>query len=211
MLIVSLIAEKGGVGKTTIALSLAVAAAQAGLKSIVLDVDPQTTATSWRDRREAESPDVRSIQAARIGAEIDRAKSQNIDLVVIDTPPRSGDEGRRAALASDLVILPVEPQMFSLETVSKQSQLLKAANDPQSFYVINKAPVQGMEALNATAIIEQQGFTVCPTYLHLRSAHRKATNLGQTPTEFDPSSKAAMEVLQFYKFTMQTLNNGGKV
>jgi cellulose biosynthesis protein BcsQ len=98
-------------------------------------------------------------------------------------------------------MLPIEPHLFSLETVSKQADLLRAANNPPAFYAINKAPVQGSEADSAIAYIKSQGFGVCPAILRLRAAHRHAANLGQSAAEYAPASKAAHEALQLYRYT----------
>ncbi len=87
--IVAVVAEKGGVGKTTLALTLAVSATQAGRKVAVFDLDPQATAAQWTDRREAEFPWVLATPAARLDAALTNAKGQGVDFVVIDTPPRA--------------------------------------------------------------------------------------------------------------------------
>jgi len=113
----------------------------------------------------------------------------------------------QAASAAHLVLLPVEPHLFSLETIIKQAALLRAAHDPAAIYLINKAPVQGTEAAGAAKYISEEGFTVCPTYLHLRAVHRHAANLGQGATEFAPGSKASQEVLKLYEYMIQNLNH----
>lgn len=208
MYIVAVVAEKGGVGKTTIALELAVSAVSDGQKVAVIDVDPQSTASQWNDRRQAEFPWVIATHAVRVAATLRQAKEQHIDIVVIDTPPHSGSDVVQAAGQSDLVVLPVEPHLFSLETVTKQAALLRAANDPLCFYVINKAPVQGSDAASAADYIEQQSYTVCPVFLHLRAAYRHAANVGQTSTEFDPSSKAAHEATQLYAWLKGFIHDG---
>lgn len=74
--VVAVIAEKGGVGKTTLALSLAVAAVRAGRKVAVLDLDPQATAAQWTDRRTPEFPWVVATPASRLKAAIENAKGQ---------------------------------------------------------------------------------------------------------------------------------------
>ena len=66
MFTVSLVGQKGGTGKTTVALGLSVAASLAGMVSAIIDIDPQATATNWKDRREAENPAVVSAQASRL-------------------------------------------------------------------------------------------------------------------------------------------------
>jgi chromosome partitioning protein len=212
MLIIAVVAEKGGAGKTTIALDLAVTAVQNGRKAAVIDVDPQATASKWTDRRTSELPWVVPTHAVRIAAALDQAKAQGVDFVVIDTPPHSAAEATEAARRADVVLLPVEPHLFSLETVAKQGDLLKVAGNPPAFYVVSKAPTQGTEANNAMEYIRQQGFTVCPTVMHLRAAHRHAGNVGKSAAEYDPDSKAAQESLQIYLYTTKFLNsNKGRV
>jgi len=69
--------------------------------------------------------------------------------------------------------------------------------------VINKAAPQGTEARSAADYIKAQGFVVCPAVLHLRAAHRHATNVGKVANEYEPDSKAAQEVLQLYNYTIR--------
>jgi chromosome partitioning protein len=207
MYIVTVVAEKGGVGKTTIALDLAVNAVKKGRKVAVMDVDPQATASKWTDRRTAEYPWVVPTHAARLVAAIAQAKAQGIDFIVIDTPPHSSTDAAEAARRADLVVVPVEPHLFALETVSKLADLLKVAGNPPAFFVVNKAPTQGTEGSNAVDYIKTQGFSVCPVILHLRAAHRHAGNVGKVAAEYEADSKAAQEGLQLYMYTMQLLKS----
>ena len=89
MNIIAIIAQKGGTGKTTLAISLAVAAERAGRMVAIVDLDPQASASNWGDRREADSPVVVSAQPARLGHVLGAAKKQGADLLLIDTPPRA--------------------------------------------------------------------------------------------------------------------------
>lgn len=194
-------------GKTTIALDLAVTAVQKGHTVAILDVDPQATASKWTDRRAAEDPWVVPTHAVRLGAAIDRAKSQGVDFVVIDTPPHSATDAAEAARRADVVLTPVEPHLFALETVSKLADLLKVAGNPPAFFVVNKAPTQGTEGENAVDYIKGQGHHVCPTIIHLRAAHRHAGNVGKVASEYETDSKAAQETLQLYMYTVQFVNS----
>lgn len=203
--VVAVIAEKGGVGKTTVALTLAVAAVQAGRKVVVIDLDPQATAAQWTDRREAEFPWVVATPAVRLDAALASAKAQNVDFVVIDTPPHAGSDAVEAARRANLVLLPIEPHLFTLETLPKLADLMKLAGNPAAIFVINKAAAQGREAQDAVAYIQDKGFAVCPVTLHLRAAHRHASNLGQTAQEYEPRGKAAEEARQLYMYTCTQL------
>jgi len=106
----ALIAQKGGTGKTTIALALSVAAARAKLKALVIDLDPQATACNWSDRRQTDSPIVIDAQPSRLSAALQKAEQNGIDLVIIDTPARSEQSALAAAGVADLIIIPCRPK-----------------------------------------------------------------------------------------------------
>lgn len=206
--IVAIVAEKGGCGKTTLALTLAVAAVQAGRKVAIFDVDTQATAANWTDRREAEFPWVVATPAARLDAAFTSAKGQGVNFIVIDTPPHAGADGVEAARRADLVLVPVEPHISSLETLPKVADMLKLAGATPVVVVLSKAPIQGKEAQDAAAYIVEHGFAVCPVTLYLRAAHRHAGNVGKTAQEYEPSGKAAEESLQVYMYIMRVLTKG---
>jgi chromosome partitioning protein len=209
MQVVAVIAEKGGVGKTTLALDLAVTATRAGKRVAVLDVDPQASAAKWTDRRTEEFPWVVSTQAARIGASIEQAAQQGIDFIVIDTPPHSSAEAAEAARRADVVIAPTEPHVFAMETLDKLADLLKIAGGAPFFVVISKAP-QGRDAEVAAEHIRQKGIEVAPVVIHLRAAHRHAANVGKAAVEYEPKGKAAEETKQLYAYTLQFLEKRRK-
>ena len=206
MYVIAVIAEKGGAGKTTLSLDLAVTAVQKGHKAAVFDVDPQATASKWTDRRRDEYPWVVPTHAVRLAAAINQARTQGVDFIVIDTPPHSATDAAEAARRADVVVSPVEPHLFALETVPKLADLLKVAGNPPAFFVINKAPTQGTEGANAVEYIEKQGFRVCPTIVYLRAAHRHASNVGKVAAEFEAESKAAQESLQVYTYTIKLVD-----
>ena len=103
MKIVAVVCRKGGVGKTTIATHLAVAAEKLGLVTVVLDLDPQASAASWGDHRgKGSAPAVVAAQATRLPLLLKEAEDQDADLIILDTPPHAdaivaSPEGRRRA------------------------------------------------------------------------------------------------------------------
>jgi len=147
---------------------------------------------------------------ARLAHAIEHAKRQGVDFIIVDTPPHSGSDAAEAARRADVVLVPVEPHLFTLETLPKFSDVLKLAGNPPTLFVINKAATQGTEASNAADYIKAQGFAVCPAVLHLRAVHRHATNVGKVANEYEPDSKAAQEVLQLYNYTIRFVDSSSR-
>jgi chromosome partitioning protein len=207
---IAVVSEKGGVGKTTISLDIAVAAGRRGKLAAVLDIDPQATASTWTDRRAADVPWVVATPARRLDAAISNANRQGVELIVIDTAPHSSMDAAAAAKLADLVVVPVEPHRFSLDTVEKAADLLRGmAGDPLAVFVVNKAPVQGSESASAVAYITGLGLRVAPVILYMRAAHRHAGNVGKVAAEFAADSKAATEAQELYNYLF-TLLKGSK-
>lgn len=204
---IAVLGEKGGTGKTTVSLNLAVAAVDQGLKAAVIDVDPQATASKWTDRRTKEQPWVVPTHSARLAVAIKQAEAQGVEFLVIDTPPHSGTDAVEAARRADLVLVPVEPHLFNLETLPKLADVFRLAGNTRALFVVNKAATQGTEGRNAQEYIQAEGFEVCPTIVYLRAAHRHATNVGQVAAEYEPDSKAAQEALQVYMYTRKLVNS----
>ena len=109
MKIVSVINQKGGSGKTTLALHLAVAASQAGRNTAVIDLDPQASSANWGDRRQAKGPVVRSAHASRLPQELQQIQDAGGEVVVVDTAPHADSAALEAAHASDLILIPCRP------------------------------------------------------------------------------------------------------
>ena len=203
---IALIAQKGGTGKTTLALCLAVAAEQDGLHTLIVDLDPQATACNWGDRRQSESPLVIDAQPARMPQALDRARSGGINLVVIDTPARSEQAALAAAELADLIIIPCRPQRFDLETIGNTRKLIAMAGTKPVLVVLNAIPARGDRQQQARQAIEAMELPVCPIALGNRAAFGDASIIGQTALEFEPSGKAAEESRQFYKYVSRLLD-----
>ena len=205
MQVVALLAQKGGVGKTSIALALAVEASAEGRTVVVLDADPQASACKWRDRREADAPVVTDVQPSRLAHAVEAAKREGVDLVVIDTPPRSETAALEAAKVADLVAIPCRAQILDLETVPAALQLLALAGDPVVVAVLNAVPPRGSRAREATAALEGFGVRVGPHTLGHRAAWGDANALGLTVTEYTPRGRAGVELRQVARWLTQIL------
>src|SRR6202167_145760 len=166
----ALIAQKGGTGKTTLALALSVAAATSKLKALVIDLDPQGTACNWSDRRQTDSPMVIDAQPSRLSAALQKAEQNGIDLVIIDTPARSEQSALAAAGIADLIIIPCRAQAYDLETVPNTSKLLALADNKPALVVLNAVPAQGNRQEQARQALDQMGMHVCPHTIGARAS-----------------------------------------
>ena len=194
---IAIVSQKGGAGKTTIAVHLATAAAAAGHTVAIIDLDPQGTAASWGDRRQAAAPEVVSGQAARLQVLIDAARDARADLLVIDTAPNADQTALRAAQLADLVLVPCRPAAFDLEAIRATLTLTQIAQKP-SFVILNAAPPRSGIGREAAEGLERQGVQVAPIIMSQRAAFAHGVIDGRTAQEFEPGGKAAEEVERLY-------------
>jgi chromosome partitioning protein len=200
MQVLAILGHKGGNGKTTTALGLAVAASNAGLNTAIIDLDSQTTAANWSDRRGKETPAVVSCQVSRLARVLEAAKKGGASLAVIDTPGKNTDALIAAAKAADFVLMPIQPQMYDIETLESLKDVLTLAGHPPSAVFVNRAPIQGRRHTETQDAAKAAGFTVCPVVLYARAAHGDAGNIGLTAAEYEPNSKAAGEMNELYDY-----------
>ena len=185
---IAIIAQKGGVGKTTMAVNLTVAA---GPKAALFDLDPQESAVIWADRRKAEAPHVEFLTERRLSDGLNAAEQQGFTLAIIDTPPAAGPQAFTAAEAADLVLIPCRPSLVDLDAIRRTAQLIKSAGII-AYVVFNAAPPGATTLLeDARAIVEATGLAVAPVILRERSAYRAAWPLGKGVSETEPNGKAA--------------------
>jgi len=202
MITVALCTQKGGTGKTTIATALAVAAHLAGKKSALLDLDPQTNAVNWFDRREGDGPDVASIQPGAIRRSLDAYSGLGMDWVFIDTPGKMDSASTEAARHADMVLIPTQAQIFAIDTLEPLKRLLDMAGNPPAFVVLNLVhPNAGGRAADDAALIaERFNVAVAPIHMSRLKAYEDAPALGQTPQELEPQGRAAQEVAGLFTF-----------
>jgi chromosome partitioning protein len=199
---IALIAQKGGVGKTTVAVNLAVAA---GPKAALFDLDPQESAVIWADRRKVEFPHVEFLTERRLPDGLKAAVEQGFILAIIDTPPAAGPEAFTAAQAADLVLIPCRPSLVDLDAIRRTAQLIKSVGIT-AYVIFNAAPPGATTLLeDARAIVEATGLIVAPVVLRERSAYRAAWPLGKGVTETEPFGKAANEIGMLRRWVFEQL------
>jgi chromosome partitioning protein len=194
MKVVAVICRKGGVGKTTIATHLAVAAEKLGLVTVVFDLDPQASAASWGDHRgKGSAPAVVAAQATRLPLLLKEAEDQDADLIILDTPPHADTTATAAVAKADLVLIPSRPSGLDLEALPASIQLARISGK-RFFVILNAAPVQGHEVTEAQEAFAAEGIEVAPVVMHQRKAYSSHWQIGQTAEESDPGGKAAGEI-----------------
>ncbi len=206
---VSIISQKGGSGKTTLALHLAVASTLAGQNTAVIDLDPQASAAKWSDRRTSELPVVLSAHASRLSKEMQRAEKAGCEILFLDTAPHSDSAALEAAKASDLVLIPCRPAILDMEAITNTLGLVKTTQTPV-FVVLNAIAPLGHEGDEAAEAIEALDVEVCPSRVVNRVAFSRSLITGLTAQEFEPEGKAAQEIEQLHVFTcdqLQTCTN----
>ena len=199
---VAILSQKGGTGKTTLTLHLAVAAERGGRSAAVLDLDPQASASGWKDSRAADTPAVTSIQASRLGKALQAAASAGTELVFIDTAPHAADASIAAAEAADLILIPCRAGILDLRAIAATARIAKLAGKPASV-VLNQAPHRAprIEA-DARDAVKQHGLDIAPVVLHQRSVYGHALTVGQTAGEFEPDGRADAEIRQLLAWVL---------
>jgi chromosome partitioning protein len=203
--IIAMLGQKGGPGKTTLAVHLAVAAQEDGEIVTMADTDPQASAYKWVELREAKDPPVAQIRPKDLNRVISIAEQGNASLMIIDTAPHASLGAYDAIARADLVIMPCRPTRFDLATIEAAVSIAEASRRKGAF-VLNQCSPQGTETESTRAVLQSYGFPVAPMTIGLRKAYARATDTGRAVTEFDPRGVAAEEIREFWQWTKEMLN-----
>lgn len=200
----AIISQKGGVGKTTLATALAVAAEASGRSAAIFDLDPQASAAFWKDTREAGAPAVIAVPPARLQHVLKAAAASGCALAIIDAPPFAKDIAFEAAQHADFILIPTRPAVLDVMAMTKTLELVRHYAKP-STVVLTFCPVQGREVADTEAAVKQLGAMLSPVRIHNRVAYSRAQQTGLSAQEFEPDGKAADEIKQLYSFACMHL------
>jgi chromosome partitioning protein len=207
---ISIISQKGGAGKTTLAIHLAGAATSAGLSALILDADPQATASQWNHWRGGADPEVVDCASPTLlPRKVQQAADLGADLVIIDTPPHADI---MACKAADLILIPCRPQAFDLSAVETTAELVKAAGKPAFVLFMGgpqRAPTtyrDARELIEGSEGVEGMGVPVAPVMLTMRAIYHHSTAQGKTAIEAEPDGKAAEEIAALWTWTSERVN-----
>lgn len=204
--VVAMLGQKGGSGKSTVGVSLAVEAIRAGKTVTIIDIDPQQTSSKWGDRRAGSSPTVVSAQAERLTKTLEGIDPDH--LVIIDTAGKADREGIAVSKVADLILLPSRPLIADVETLGAISELLRLTDSRKKAYVLWNAAVSPTDGriAEAAGLVEEHSLNICPHVIVQRVAVADALVAGMSAAELDPTSKAAAEMTTLYGWAMERLN-----
>jgi chromosome partitioning protein len=215
MRVISFVAQKGGVAKSTTALGLACTAVSRGKNAAVLDMDPQASAAEWAEGRTTAPGVAQLLDPIGLPTALDDARGQGVDWLVVDTPPRADGTAGPVATASDIVFVPVLPAVFDVRAIRPTLvEIYRAGAHARTHLLLTLCPPrQGPKEPPAviaarTALAEAYGefFDIAPCTITRYEAVRAALETSRTVAESDPASKAALELDALYNFAEQTLN-----
>jgi chromosome partitioning protein len=206
MKVLSIICQKGGSAKTTTATNLAVAAAAHGLEVALIDLDPQVSACDWKDiRGEDKPPIVAATPVPHLDRALKAAEAAGADLVIIDTAGRANETASAAARVADLVLMPLQPSLADLNTVTATLEIIRIAGGKPVRAVLARVRTTGNRHAETTAWLAARGVEVCPISLGERVVYQDAYAMGLGVAEAEPHGKAAEEIQQLYMYTSNLL------
>jgi len=193
----SLVASKGGVGKSTLAACLAVEGVQRGLSVVVADLDPQGSLVDWRKSREQEEPYYANTTTARLGEGRKLLADDGADLLIVDTPPGHLATLEAAAKESDVLLVPVKPSPVDLRAIGPTIEIIKRIGVPFAF-VLNMTVSRSLVTDEAREALAEFG-TVAPGSIAHRVDYARAMMAGLTAPEVSRGA-AAEEIAALYNF-----------
>ncbi len=198
-MILSVLNQKGGVGKTTLSITLAAAWAARKQRVLLVDADPQGSALDWVAARGDQAAPFMAIGMARpiLHVELPKMK-KDYQVILIDGPPRVYEVAKSAVMASDAVLIPVLPSQFDVWAAEETVKLLQecAAYKPalKSAFVINRRIAHTAIGRDAAKALKHFPIPVLPASLSQRVAYAESAH-GKTVFEMDPESPASREAL----------------
>lgn len=191
--------SKGGAGKTTLAVHVAVAAQTAGGSVAVLDADPQGSSLAWASARESETPVVVGCSPGRIREALSAAREDGHTHALIDPPPHALRAARELLAVADLVVIPVRPSVLDLAALPQAAQLVLESGRP-AVLVLSAARPRMAELSEVRRALENgYPWPVAETVVHDRAAFARALASGQAVAEFEPSGTAALEIRNLWR------------
>lgn len=201
---------KGGAGKTTLAVNVAAALHKSGTRSILVDADPQGSATAWAARAaelEREGPPCVALASASLRRDLPRILKP-FDVALLDGPARLGPETRAAMLAADLVVVPMTPGAVDLWAAAETVRVLEDARglrpELRAVALLNRATKTVLSRFTRNAI-RNLGIAPLDVVVGARVAFGESMLTGLGVVDHAPTSEAAIEVRRLTKALLRAV------
>ena len=195
----ALVSQKGGSGKTTLAINLAIAGTLARKVVVIIDLDPQQSAARWARLRQREEPVILPGHGPNLPDLVKRAKDNGADLLIIDTAPKSENASLMAARLSDLILIPCQPSNLDLDAVADSVNIASLAKVKAAFVLNNCRSSSGL-ADDAAEALSAYSLPLAPVRIGSRVAFVKSLTEGKGVLEYEPKGTAAQEIQNLAQF-----------
>ena len=192
--------QKGGSGKSTLSIGLAVAAQQAGHVVRLIETDKQGTLSNWQHRRGLAEPIVEAVYDARdIETRLQALERRGVTLTIIDTAAGINAATTAAIRHCDLCLIPSRPSVADVEATAATLSVARAWRKPFAF-ILNQTPIRGGNRVTeATTALDEEAprdiaDVLAQPFIVMRNDHQDALAAGRAVTEHAPSSKSAEEI-----------------
>jgi len=200
-MIISVINQKGGVGKTTLSIHISSTLALAGKKVLLIDADAQRSALDWAAAREDDPIfTVVGMPSNTIHKQVKRLES-DYDYIIIDGPPRVYDVAKSCIASSDIVLIPIQPSPYDVWSAEEVVKLINEVKEPLSGYkkikavfVINRKIPKTVIGRDVEEALSNYNIPVMKTHLHQRVTYAETASIGSSAIEADPESIAGKEI-----------------
>lgn len=196
---IAILSQKGGAGKTTLSINLAVSGTFKNKQTAIIDLDPQASSSSWSDARLKDMPVVISAQPSRLTNVLSVASEAGADFVFIDSAPHSESAALAAARAADFIIIPCRPALLDIRAIKNTIDIASLAGTPVAV-VLNCIQARGSLANEAQEAIESYGAPLSPVRITHRAAFIHSITASQGVQEYEPKGKAAQEMADLFKW-----------
>src|SRR6266567_7597200 len=207
MYVLALVTQKGGSGKGTLSVGLAVAAMQRAERVALIEADAQGTISKWKGRRENPYPRVECVaDPAGIEPVISRLQAEGVWLTIIDTAATNNALATRAIASADLCLIPARPSPADIEAAIPTLIAIRRL-DRRFAFILNQTPPRGCRLSEAATSLNSLGVLALP-YVGQRNDHQDALGAGLGVTEFAQEGRASEETRQLWRWVLRKLVEG---